>query len=75
MLASLGHEVSAAGVAAMYEGLVDGMVVDRVDGGERADIEALRMRALVTDSVMRGVADRARLAREVVEFGTGLVDR
>jgi hypothetical protein len=29
----------------------------------------------VTDSVMRGVADRARLAREVVEFGTGLVDR
>ena len=75
MLASLGHEVSAAGVAAMYEGLVDGMVVDRVDGGERAGIEALRMRALVTDSVMRGVADRARLAREVVEFGTGLVDR
>ena len=75
MLASLGHEVSAAGVAAMYEGLVDGMVVDRVDGGERAGIEALRMRALVTDSVMRSVADRARLAREVVEFGTGLVDR
>ena len=75
MLASLGHEVSAVGVAAMYEGLVDGMVVDRVDGGERADIEALRMRALVTDSVMRSVADRARLAREVVEFGTGLVDR
>jgi LPPG:FO 2-phospho-L-lactate transferase len=75
MLASLGHEVSAAGVAAMYEGLVDGMVVDRVDGGERADIEALRMRALVTDSVMRSVADRARLAREVLEFGTGLVDR
>ena len=75
MLASLGHEVSAAGVAAMYEGLVDGMVVDRVDEGERAGIEALRMRALVTDSVMRGVADRARLAREVVEFGTGLVDR
>ena len=75
MLASLGHEVSAAGVAAMYEGLVDGMVVDRVDEGERAGIEALRMRSLVTDSVMRGVADRARLAREVVEFGTGLVNR
>src|ERR671915_278426 len=60
MLASLGHEVSATGVARMYAGLVEGMVVDRADRSERAGIEALRMRALVTDSVMRGVADRAR---------------
>jgi LPPG:FO 2-phospho-L-lactate transferase len=73
MLASLGHEVSAAGVAAMYEGLVDGMVVDRVDERERPGIEALGMRVLATDAVMRADADRARLAREVVEFGTGLV--
>ena len=73
MLASLGHEVSAAGVAAMYEGLVDAMVVDRVDEGERAGIESLGMRVLVTDSVMRDAADRTRLAREVVGFGMGLV--
>jgi LPPG:FO 2-phospho-L-lactate transferase len=73
MLASLGHEVSAAGVAAMYEGLVDAMVVDRVDEGGRAGIESLGMRVLVTDSVMRDAADRTRLAREVVGFGTGLV--
>jgi LPPG:FO 2-phospho-L-lactate transferase len=73
MLASLGHEVSAAGVAAMYEGLVDGMVVDRVDERERPGIEALGMRVLATDAVMRADADRARLAREVAEFGTGLV--
>ena len=73
MLASLGHEVSAAGVAAMYEGLVDAMVVDRVDEGGRAGIESLGMRVLVTDSVMRDAVDRTRLAREVVGFGTGLV--
>jgi LPPG:FO 2-phospho-L-lactate transferase len=73
MLASLGHEVSAAGVAAMYEGLVDAMVVDRVDLRERAGIEALGMRVLATDSVMRGAADRARLAREVVGFAVGSV--
>nr|MDP9487661.1 2-phospho-L-lactate transferase CofD family protein [Actinomycetota bacterium] len=72
MLASLGHEVSAAGVAAIYEGLVDGMVIDRVDVEERAGIEALGMQVLATDSVMRGAQDRARLAREVVEFGAGL---
>jgi LPPG:FO 2-phospho-L-lactate transferase len=73
MLASLGHEVSAAGVAAMYEGLVDAMVVDRVDVRERAGIEALGMRVLATDSVMREAADRARLAREVVGFAVGSV--
>ena len=28
MLGSLGHEVSAVGVAAMYQGLIDIMVVD-----------------------------------------------
>jgi len=75
MLASLGHEVSAAGVARMYEGLVGGMVVDRVDEGERSEIEALGMRVLVTDAIMRDAPDRARLAREVLEFGDGPVAR
>jgi len=72
MLASLGHEVSPAGVARMYEGLVDGMVIDRMDERERPDIEALGMRVLATDAVMRDAHDRARLAREVLGFGAGL---
>ena len=73
MLASLGHEVSAAGVARMYEGLVDGMVIDTVDEEDRRGIEALGMRVLETRAIMRDVPDRARLAREVIEFGAGLV--
>jgi LPPG:FO 2-phospho-L-lactate transferase len=73
MLASLGHEVSPAGVARMYEGLVDGMVIDDIDEGERRGIEALGMRVLATGAVMRDVPDRARLAREVLGFGAGLV--
>jgi len=75
MLGSLGHEVSATGVARIYEGLVDGMVIDGVDEGERADIENLEMRVLATDAVMRDADDRARLAREVLEFGAGLTAR
>ena len=75
MLASLGYEVSATGVAGMYTGLVDGMVVDLVDEDERAGIEALGMRALVTESVMRNDEDRARLALETLEFGAGMVAR
>jgi LPPG:FO 2-phospho-L-lactate transferase len=75
MLSSLGHEVSAAGVARIYRGLIEGMVVDRVDEEERSEIEALGMRVLVTDAIMRDAPDRARLAREVLEFGDGLVAR
>ncbi|MDQ4105571.1 MAG: 2-phospho-L-lactate transferase [Actinomycetota bacterium] len=73
MLDSLGHEVSATGVARLYQGLVDGMVIDRVDPQERNDIEALGMEILVTDAVMRGPEDRSRLAGEVLGFGAGLV--
>jgi LPPG:FO 2-phospho-L-lactate transferase len=75
MLASLGHEVSATGVARMYAGLVDGMVVDRADQSERAGIEVLGMRVLVTESVMHDAEDRARLASETLKFGVGLVAR
>src|ERR671914_510100 len=69
MLASLGHAVSAAGVALMYEGLVEGMVIDRVDEEERHEIEGLGMRALATGAIMRDAPDRARLAGEVLTFG------
>ncbi len=75
MLSSLGHEVSATGVAKMYVGLLDGMVVDRIDEEERAGIEDLGMRVLVTESVMRDAEDRARLASETLEFGAGMVAR
>ena len=41
----------------------------------RPGIEALGMRVLATDAVMRDAPDRARLAREVLGFGAGLVAR
>ena len=72
MLASLGHEVSAAGVAVLYENLLDGMVIDGADEGQRAAIEGLGMEVFPTDAVMRDGADRERLAREVLGFGAGL---
>jgi LPPG:FO 2-phospho-L-lactate transferase len=67
MLQSLGHEVSATGVARMYEGLLDGFVMDRADGKEPRT-SSLGMRFLATDAVMRDEADRERLGREVLEF-------
>ncbi len=72
MLASLGHEPSALGVARLYADLADGFVLDDVDGQLRPTIDALGLATLQTDTVMTGDASRARLAAEVVAFGRSL---
>jgi LPPG:FO 2-phospho-L-lactate transferase len=66
MLASLGHESSAVGVARLYAGIANWFVLDAVDAGSSADVEALGMRAMVTDTVMADRASRARLAGEIL---------
>jgi LPPG:FO 2-phospho-L-lactate transferase len=68
MLASLGIESSALGVARLLAGLLDGFVLDEVDRLLEDDIRALGVRTLVTDTVMADHAGRARLARAVLEF-------
>ncbi len=72
MLATLGHEVSSVGVAKIYQGLVDGMVIDDADADLAPKIESLGMKALVTRSIMDGPDDRARLAGDVIAFGRSL---
>ena len=66
MLASLGHESSALGVARGYAGLIDAFVLDAVDADHAGAIEALGVRPLVTDTIMTDDASRARLAREIL---------
>ncbi len=66
MLASLGHESSALGVARGYAGLIDAFVLDAVDAEHAGAIEALGVRPLVTDTIMTDDASRARLAREIL---------
>jgi len=66
MLASLGHESSALGVARLYADLVDVFVLDAVDAGLVPGVEALGMRTLVTDTIMTDDASRARFAAEVL---------
>lgn len=68
MLASLGHDVSAAGVARLYRGLVTGFVLDNVDAALEPSIAELGMATLVTDTIMGDRAGRARLAGDVLGF-------
>ena len=63
MLAGLGHEVSALGVARLYAGLVDIFVLDETDAALAAQIADLGMRPLVAPTIMRSAADSQTLAR------------
>ena len=72
MLASLGHESSALGVARLYAGLVDGFRPRRRRRRARAAVEALGLQTLVTDTLMIDDASRVRLAGEVLAFARGL---
>jgi LPPG:FO 2-phospho-L-lactate transferase len=72
MLTGLGVESSAYGVAGLYRGLASAFVLDREDANQAPRVEELGMRVLVTDTVMRTVEDRERLAREVLAFARTL---
>jgi LPPG:FO 2-phospho-L-lactate transferase len=66
MLRSLGHEVSALGVARQYTGLADAFVLDRVDEGLAPAVEALGLDVVITETLMTDDAGRERLARAVL---------
>ena len=72
MLASLGHEPSALGVARLYAGLANGFVLDPIDAGYVPAIERLGLRALVTDTVMVDGPGRARVAADILAFAERL---
>lgn len=72
MFRSLGGEASAAGVARHYGGVVDVLVIDAIDAEQAGDVEAAGVRPVVTDTIMRGAAEKANLAR-VALAATGIV--
>jgi LPPG:FO 2-phospho-L-lactate transferase len=73
MLASLGLESTALGVARGYADLLDVFVLDAVDAALVPSIEALGLRAVTADTVMADEDGRARVARSVLE-AVGLGD-
>jgi len=70
MLAQLGYDVIAAGVARMYQDICATFVLDPLDRAQRAAVETLDTHALVIPSIMRTLEDKERLAREILEFRT-----
>ena len=65
MFSELGIEPSIQAVANHYEYLLNGIVVDSLDSNLAKQI---RIPTLVTNTLMRSNADRARLAQETLQF-------
>ena len=63
MLESLGMRASAAQVAELYRDFVNAFVLDNRDAASIPVIEALGMRALATNTIMKGAREKKALAR------------
>jgi LPPG:FO 2-phospho-L-lactate transferase len=68
-MAATGRPPTAAGVASLYTGLIDGMVVDEDD----PDPPPADIPTLASATLMDGGAGRIRLARIAVDFAASLV--
>jgi LPPG:FO 2-phospho-L-lactate transferase len=72
IMAELGIATTNQSIASHYRGLIDGLVIDEAD---LADRERIEVPALVTRTVMRDLADRERLAGEVIAFADTITHR
>jgi len=74
MFAELHIQPTAAAVARHYGarsagGLLTGFVMDTLDAALAAQVQAMDIPPLVTNTIMRTPQDRLRLAQEILEFG------
>ena len=74
MLRSLGHDASPVGVAAIYSGLADVLVIDDVDRALAEDVERQGIRAVVTDTIMRDAGARRHLAGVALDAAGVAID-
>ena len=76
MMTELKMPSTALAVARFYEqtypGLVDGFVLDEADAASADAVSALGMRPLVTQTVMKNLADKQALAEAVLLFSDEL---
>ena len=71
MMAQLGYDVSAAGVARLYQDVCSTMVIDEADKDQGAALKALDMKPVACLTVMRTLGDKEQLARRVLRLFEG----
>jgi LPPG:FO 2-phospho-L-lactate transferase len=70
LMTGLGLEVSAYSVAHLYRDFLNTFVLDQNDEKERNKIEELGIKVVLTNTIMRTLEDKIRLAKTVIEEST-----
>jgi LPPG:FO 2-phospho-L-lactate transferase len=71
MMAQLGYDVSAPGVARLYQDFCSTMVIDDADKDQSAALKVLDMKPVVCPTVMRTLQDKEQLARVLLRLFGG----
>ena len=66
LMKAVGVEASALGVAESYRGFLDTLIIDRVDRELAPDIKATGIKPIVTNTLMKTMADKVRLAKVAI---------
>jgi LPPG:FO 2-phospho-L-lactate transferase len=72
IMRELGRASTALAVAEHYRDSVSAMVIDTVDSADADAVRALGLQVVVTDTVMKSDAEKARLADETLAFARTL---
>ncbi|MCS7094474.1 MAG: 2-phospho-L-lactate transferase [Thaumarchaeota archaeon] len=69
LLEAYGYEKGVLGVAEFFDGLIEGLVIDRIDSDQAHSLKSrFGIEVLVTDTIMTSREVAKRLAGEVIEF-------
>ncbi len=72
MFSELGISPGVTAVADHYHDFLKGMVLDSIDSAESNALVDRGIIPLVTNTIMKSIADRVTLAKETIEFGINL---
>ncbi|MBS7626475.1 2-phospho-L-lactate transferase [Candidatus Bathyarchaeota archaeon] len=67
LMQGLGLDVSACAVASLYLDFLDVFIIDQADRTQKKQIENLGLHVVVTDTVMKSLEDKIRLAKVTLE--------
>jgi LPPG:FO 2-phospho-L-lactate transferase len=67
LMSGLGLEVSAYSVAKLYQDFLDVFIIDQVDLAEKKRIEDLGLHVIATNTIMKTLEDKIKLARTALE--------
>jgi LPPG:FO 2-phospho-L-lactate transferase len=70
LMRGLGLEVSAYSVANLYRDFIDIFIIDDIDQNEEGRIEKLGLKVVVTNTIMKTLKDKVRLAETAIKSVT-----